>query len=42
MLRDCGMMSERTRLFENGTGGCRAYCTPTLLTTGTGGEGTFG
>lgn len=30
------MMYRRTRLFENGTEGYRAYCTPTLLTTGSG------
>jgi len=30
------MMYRRPRLFENGTGGHRAYCTPTLLTTGSG------
>ena len=30
------MMCQRTLLFENGTGGYRAYTTPTLLTTGSG------
>ena len=30
------MMYQRTLLFENGTGGYRAYTTPTLLTTGSG------
>ena len=30
------MMSEHTQLFENGTGGYRAYPTPTLLSTGSG------
>ena len=35
-LRDRKMMYQRTLLFENGTGGYRAYTTPTLLTTGSG------